>query len=62
MVDLVITPGGSKVWFLNGEWHRANGPAVISVIYSDNTRWFWHGTELSEFEHMMLVAQEQTNG
>ena len=61
MVKLTFTLGGSKFWFLNGEFHRSNGPAV--VWHRNGTiRWCWHGQVVTEYEHMMLVVQEQTNG
>ncbi len=50
MVELVIWGDGCKFWFLNGGWHRSNGPAVI---YATGYRlWYWYSNELSEFEHM----------
>ncbi len=60
MIRLSIWQNGNKFWFLNNKWHRAIGPAVI---WKDGHRvWFWYGLPVSEFEHMMLVAQGQAYG
>ena len=60
MVRLRIYKSGDKYWYLNNLLHRANGPAVI--WNSVNYEWFWYDHEVTEYEHMMLVAQEQSNG
>ena len=60
MVELRIWSSGSKFWFLNHQYHRANGPAMV---WDDGYQeWFLHSKPFTEYEHMMLVAQEQSNG
>ena len=55
MVELCISELGSKHWFQNELYHRANGPAVID---HNGKWWCWHGRRVDEFEHMMLSAQQ----
>jgi hypothetical protein len=83
MIRLSIWQNGNKFWFLNGNWHRAIGPAVIwkdddsewycrgqrhradgpAVLQkTSNSIWFWYDRRVTEFEHMMLAAQEQAYG
>jgi hypothetical protein len=61
MVRLRFTLGGHKAWFL-GDWcqHRSNGPAIVRV--NGKLSWYWYGREVTEYEHMMLLEQEQING
>lgn len=60
MVNLLIYGNGYKWWFLNDQYHRANGP---TIVWTNGDRfWFWYDRRVSEFEHMMLAAQERTNG
>ena len=41
MVKLRIYKSGDKYWFLNDQYHRANGP---SIVYNDGGReWYWQG-------------------
>ena len=61
MIKLRIWSDGDKTWFLNGFYHRANGPAFV-WHWNSTTKWFWYGYKVTEYEHMMLVVQEQTNG
>lgn len=51
---------GDQEWYLYGERHRTDGPAVMCG--DGFTTWFWHGRYVSEYEHMMLMGQEKTNG
>jgi hypothetical protein len=59
MIKLWVFANGAKLWRYNSQYHRTDGPAVISN--SGHCQWFWHGKELSEFEHMMITRQEQTH-
>ena len=60
MVKLRIYHDGDKFWLYNNRTHRIDGPAIL---WKDGpVCWFWYGQPVSEFEHMMLVAQEQTSG
>jgi hypothetical protein len=60
MVRLNILISGTKFWHLNNKWHRANGPAI--AYYDGEKSWYWHDSEVTEYEHMMLVGQEMANG
>jgi hypothetical protein len=37
---MVTTESGSKMWFLNGERHREDGPAVV---HNNHKCWFLNG-------------------
>ena len=60
MVKLRIWSSGDKFWFLNDGWHRAHGPAIVWI--DGITTWYWYDRRVSEYEHMMIVAQEQIDG
>ena len=60
MVNLRVGTAGGKYWLLNYQRHRANGPAVTWP--DSSVLWCWHDQEVTEYEHMMLVAQERSNG
>ncbi len=60
MVRLHISEDGDRFWFLNQHFHRANGHAIVWAF--GTCVWFWYGQVVTEYEHMMLVAQEQLNG
>lgn len=60
MVELVITLDGVQFWYLGDDRHRANGPAIVRV--NGTVAWYWYDQPVTEFEHMMLVAQEIVNG
>ena len=60
MIKLFIYRSGNKYWYLDQVYHRANGPAV--VYKSGDQEWWWYDREVTEFEHMMIVAQEHVNG
>ena len=52
---LITTPDGTNLWYLNGERHRGDGPAVER---SDGTKeWFLNGKELTKAE--WLIASEK---
>ena len=53
---------GTNFWYWCGLRHRVDGPAIIDNDGSDGGKWwYWHGQEVTEYEHMMLSAQEQAN-
>ena len=60
MVKLEIWRSGTKFWFLDKICYRARGPAI--TWYDGETIWVWDDREVTEYEHMMLSAQEQSNG
>lgn len=61
-VEIYIPPAGrgTKMWLLRGNRHRANGPALV-YNNGQNTLYFWYGRQVTEYEHMMLAAQEKSN-
>ena len=60
MVELRIFDGGNKIWYLNNQHHRSNGP---TVVWTDGVlHWYWHDQEVTEYEHMILAGQERANG
>ena len=47
--EVKVYPDGDKEWFLNGQRHREDGPAIE---WSDGTkRWFLNDKSMSEDEH-----------
>ena len=60
MVELCISELGSKHWFQNEFYHRANGPAI--QWSGGMLHWYWYGQPVTEYEHMILAGQEQVNG
>ena len=60
MVRMRLWEDGLKVWFRDEHWHRANGPAIDRP--NGDQEWWWYDREVTEFEHMMIVAQEHVNG
>lgn len=60
MVSVFIWWDGDKFWLLNYQRHRANGPAVSRA--NGSCGWWWHGKQISEYEHMMLAELEIVNG
>ena len=60
MVELLIQNTGNRGWLRNGGFHRANGPSIMLI--SGVRLWFWNGQQVTEYEHMMIVAQEIISG
>jgi hypothetical protein len=60
VVNVCIHPDGTKFWILNNYWHRSNGPTVC--WFDGDCEWWWYDLQVTEYEHMMLVGQERTNG
>ena len=59
MVRLRMWDNGDRYWYFNNQRHRANGPAIINM--DGSCYWFWHDQLATEYEIMMLVAQEKSN-
>ena len=60
MIKLCMWNDGTKRWYLNRQIHRANG---LAVCWSDgDCEWWWRNRRVTEYEHMMIVAQEHLNG
>ena len=51
--NVKVGSNGHKVWYLNGKYHREDGPAV--ELATGTKCWFLNGKRLTEKEH-----QEQT--
>ena len=60
MVKVIIGNYGNRFWYLNDQYHRANGPAI--QWSNGKSLWFWYDLQVDEYEHMMLMAQEIANG
>ena len=43
-----VTDAGSKFWYLNGQYHREDGPAI--EFADGNKEWHLNGQELTEEE------------
>lgn len=56
----ITRPDGYTEWVLNGIRHRVDGPALTQSNGTDY--WYWYGRRVTEFEHMILSTQEQSNG
>lgn len=55
----VVYNDGTKMWYCRGRRHRADGPAIE---HEDGTLyWYWRSRNITEYEHMMLVEQEQVH-
>ena len=54
--DVVSCGNGNKAWYLNGERHREDGPAIE---YLDGTkRWYLNDIEVTEEEHRKSVERK----
>lgn len=59
MIEIYIPSSGNKYWFLNEHPHRANGPAIVWT--NGLKEWHWYGHQVTEYEHMMLAQQKETD-
>ena len=51
---VVVWGSGDKSWYLNGEWHREDGPAVE---YADGTKfWYLNDKNVTEEEHKRMTS------
>ena len=58
--EVRVYEDGSKWWFLNGKFHREDGPAFE---YAGGFKaWYLHGEELSEEEHRQRTSRQTCNG
>jgi len=54
---LNIDSNGTKCWYLNGKFHRTDGPAIE---YTDGTKhWFLNGTQLSEKQYLRTTRKNK---
>ncbi len=51
----VIESDGTQKWYLYGELHRADGPAIAGP--NGTEEWFWHGEKVSRRKHARLQKQ-----
>jgi len=56
---LHIDEYGTKCWFLNGKYHREDGPAIEWA--DGNKHWFLNGKELTKLEIQQLQRNKQFN-
>ena len=53
---LIIDPNGSKCWYLNGQRHRVDGPAIEEA--DGDKEWYLNGqeyTDLNLFQQMLKL-------
>ena len=60
MVNVYVSINGHKLWLLDGRWHRVNGPALVWA--NGVSEWYFYDLQVTEYEHMMLMAQETISG
>ena len=52
-----ILSDGSKEWYLNGNLHRKDGPAIE---YADGTKeWYLNGEEVDQLVHWVTTKERQ---
>ena len=51
--DIKEYTNGSKHWYLNGERHRENGPAIECA--NGDKFWFFNGVEVNESDIISLM-------
>jgi len=50
-----ITGGGIKVWLVNGERHREDGPAIL---FPDGDEWWYlHGRMINQQQKKQLIRK-----
>ena len=50
---------GSKFWYLNGEYHREDGPAIE---WADGDKFWWlNDEEVTEEEHKRMTSKVSRN-
>jgi hypothetical protein len=57
--ELVEYSKGTKAWYLDGEFHREDGPAI--VYFNGNKDWFLYGRSLDkdDFDSIEMVRSMQ---
>jgi hypothetical protein len=56
-MSAVIYANGDQEWYLNEQWHRTDGPAII---WSDGSRaWWLHGQPFTEANWRQQVEAKQ---
>ena len=53
-----VWPNGTKKWWLNGQRHREDGPAIEG--FNGSKQWWLNGRELTEEEHRRQTQPEPT--
>lgn len=56
-----------EIWFKNGLYHRADGPAMISRLYRGTSfgadfgpkRWYFNGKEMEPMELFEMLTDEE---
>ena len=49
-----VYPNGDKEWFLNGKWHREDGPAIE---YAGGYKsWYLNEEKVTEEEHKRITS------
>jgi hypothetical protein len=51
-----VDSNGTQRWYLNGQLHREDGPAVI--LCDGTQRWFWKNRRVDPIKLFLLAGQE----
>ena len=54
---LNIDSNGTKCWYLNGKFHRTDGPAIEHS--NGSKHWYINGVGLSEKEYLRLIRKKK---
>ncbi len=49
--------GSLKEWYLNGHWHREDGPAII--YSSGDNYYFLNGIQFSKIDYYKIIAKKR---
>ena len=49
-----VCPNGDKFWYLNGKWHREDGPAIEHA--SGGKEWYLNDKQVTEEEHKRMTS------
>ena len=50
-----VYPSGDKFWYLNGKWHREDGPAIEHA--SGGKEWYLNDKQVTEEEHKRMTSK-----
>ena len=50
-----VYPSGDKYWYLNGKWHREDGPAIEHA--SGGKAWYLNDNLVTEEEHKRMTSK-----
>ena len=50
-----VSASGNKFWYLNGKWHREDGPAIEHA--SGGKEWYLNDKQVTEEEHKRMTSK-----